>query len=104
MTATDVLMEGRSARWLERWDQMNPPDVRPFKELACAVIFDAAKEYKGRRDQVPSLHYFLTPDYRFWARMAGLEVGGESIINALVANGGISKEARVHFSNAIGGE
>ena len=85
----------------EREENMNPPDEKPFKQLACAVIFSAAKNWHGtdpdRNRSVTA--FFRSEDYDFWANIAGIDVDGETIINALARNGGILKYDDMQFES-----
>lgn len=76
------------------------PGDGPLRTLACAVIYRAAKDYARSRKQLES--FFLGPDYRFWANMAGIRVNGEMMLASVTEHGGIAEPA--YFRPYSGGE
>lgn len=65
---------------------INVDTMELINNLACAVIYQAAKEY-GKNETLAA-NFFLGPDYRFWAVLAGIEVDGETMMREVLARGG----------------
>lgn len=68
-------------------------DLEPYKLLACAVILDAAKIFNPDSPMCirECENFFLGPDYRWWAGIAGLKKDGQDILDALKRNGGLDR-------------
>ena len=78
-------------RLLDRVENIDPPDDKPFRNLACAVILNAAREYRPGSKNVRVKKFFKSEDYDIWAFMAGINVDGDTVFNTLERNGGVSK-------------
>lgn len=91
----------------EKMSLFKDPVANGVQKMACAVIFNAAKGWVSGRNQGETdrinyeiREFFRSDDYDFWASLAGIDVSGEAVLEALERNGGVDK----YFVRACGME